>query len=363
MSELYSYNIELPLTYYTFDLRSEERDSEFIMGLDNNISWDEVYEVNEIVSEEKGLEIHTQETVSFSIISELEKDSEKVPKPYFIMKANNLVAHNQQESYENISDVLHRCCLILSMLISRSNVNKQGYQPRVQYDYHEIKWTKNPYLPYEQLMETDEEEYVDENGVLNICCKVKVNIGCSVYTKIFGFIHAEDFMKYYRHNDDASVEYMLEEYFLALGQENMTSKFFHLFSIIEFIEKQYIELSGASRLLSDEEIGFVMQGIKEYTDFPKEKGNKVISSLKNKLTDMTDLGRGTKLVNILHAMGIDRIENCGSVFEVNKEMVQQIIDLRNTYYHGGHGQKAISVNEAVTRLMYLCEYIIRYSLE
>ena len=63
LSELYSYNLEIPLTYYTFDLRSEERDSEFVMGLDNNISWEEVYEVNEIVSEEKGLEIHIQETV------------------------------------------------------------------------------------------------------------------------------------------------------------------------------------------------------------------------------------------------------------------------------------------------------------
>ena len=180
--------------------------------------------------------------------------------------------------------------------------------------------------------------------------------------KTYGFIHAEDFFKYYRHQPDALVDYMIEEYFLALGQENMTSKFFHLFSIIEFVEKQYIDLAGASRLLSDEEIDHVMQGINDYTDFPKEKGNRILSSLKNSLANMTDLGRGAKLVNILRAMGIEKIENCGTVFAINKETIQPLIELRNTYYHGGHGQKVISMNEAVTRLMYLCERVIKYAI-
>ena len=362
MFELYSYDIEVPLTYYTFDLRNEERDSEYVMGLDEKISWKEDYEVNEIVSQVKNLEIHEKEIVSFSIICELEEQEKKVPKPYFIFKIQNLVAHNQQEAYEHISVVLHKCCLILSMLISAQNVNKQGYQPRVQYDYSQIKWIKNPYLPYEKLLEDDEGEYVDENGVLNIFSKVRRQAYCSVYTKMYGFIRREDFFKYLRRDLDASADYMMEEYFWALGQENMTSKFFHLFSIIEFVEKQYTNLSGASRFLSDEEIDNVIKGVNEHTDFSKEKEKRVISSLKNRLADMTDLGRGSKLINILHAMGIQRIENCGTVFEISRETIQPIIDLRNTYYHGGHGQKTISVSEAVTRLMYICERVIWYAI-
>lgn len=52
MSYLHSYNLELLFTYYAFDLCSEERDSEFVMGFDYDISWEEIYEANEIVSQE-----------------------------------------------------------------------------------------------------------------------------------------------------------------------------------------------------------------------------------------------------------------------------------------------------------------------
>ena len=99
----------------------------------------------------------------------------------------------------------------------------------------------------------------------------------SLYTKIYGKMPTNDFLLYVE-CDDTDLNYMLDEFYLALGQENRYSKFFHLFSIIEFVEKR----------------------------------DRVCGTLKQTLGNLTDIGRKEKLVHILHQMGIRDIKNCGS---------------------------------------------------
>ena len=54
----------------------------------------------------------------------------------------------------------------------------------------------------------------------------------------------------------------MNEYYIALGQEDAKSKFFHLFSIIEYIEHRYEQYNGAIPLYPEEtrkEIGDMLQ--------------------------------------------------------------------------------------------------------
>lgn len=53
MNVLYAFNIEMPLPYYTYALRDDEHESEFVMGIDKTIAWEEEYEVNESDIERK----------------------------------------------------------------------------------------------------------------------------------------------------------------------------------------------------------------------------------------------------------------------------------------------------------------------
>lgn len=53
---------------------------------------------------------------------------------------------------------------------------------------------------------------------------------------------------------DEVAEFLMNEYYSALGTENVKSKFFHLFAIIEFCEKEYRDHNGSSNLLSDDEM-------------------------------------------------------------------------------------------------------------
>ena len=68
----------------------------------------------------------------------------------------------------------------------------------------------------------------------------------------------DDFLLYVDCSD-TDLNYMLDEFYLALGQENRYSKFFHLFSIIEFIEKRYEDNNGASKLFDSEEIDVIVR--------------------------------------------------------------------------------------------------------
>lgn len=86
--------------------------------------------------------------------------------------------------------------------------------------------------------------------------------------------------------------------YLALGQENRYSKFFHLFSIIEFVEKR----------------------------------DRVCGALKQTLGNLTDIGRKEKLVHIC----------------IRWEFV--ILRIADQPY--------MNIDLAVTQLMYLCEQII-----
>ena len=40
---------------------------------------------------------------------------------------------------------------------------------------------------------------------------------------------------------DDAVEFLINEYHSALGSEKVKSKFFHLFAMIEFVEKEYAD--------------------------------------------------------------------------------------------------------------------------
>ena len=113
------------------------------------------------------------------------------------------------------------------------------------------------------------------------------------------------------------VEFLMNEYYSALGTENIKSKFFHLFTIIEFCEKEYEDYNGASRLLSDDEVSVLIAKIKGLIDATKRE--RITSSLKDKLIRLNDTGREGKLENILKWMGIEKYNHFGVEKAVDKK--------------------------------------------
>ena len=274
-NSLYIYHMVVPLRYYTYDLHSEKKDSEYVMGLKQDMDWN----VTRIVEQ---------------------------PIP-----DTNQIFRREEPVH------IHLFC---------------------ENDVEHAVWGSSVYEPFETLLQK-KEDFVETTMVDGKKYQVitmesaPIVISTSLYTKIYGRMPTEDFLLYVE-CDDTDLNYMLDEFYLALGQENRYSK------LIEAITKAVMDIS---------------------TMVDREKRNRVCGALKQTLGNLTDIGRKEKLVHILHQMGIREIKNCGTEFEIDDKTIGKLISLRNKCYHGDR-KKAdhsyINIDLAVTQLMYLCEQII-----
>ena len=156
----------------------------------------------------------------------------------------------------------------------------------------------------------------------------------------------------------------MNEYHSALGTENIKSKFFHLFSIIEFCEKEYDEYNGSSRFLSDVEVNMIIEGVQNQIDVTKRA--KIVSILKNDLVKVKDIGRVEKLENILKWMGIAKYRRFGSDIPIDKKLLSDLTKLRNKSFHGTK-ENAMDVEkkyaDAVEVLLYIGEKILDFLMK
>lgn len=274
-NSLYIYHMVVPLRYYTYDLHSEKKDSEYVMGLKQDMDWN----VTRIVEQ---------------------------PIP-----DTNQIFRREEPVH------IHLFC---------------------ENDVEHAVWGSSVYEPFETLLQK-KEDFVETTLVDGKKYQVitmesaSIVISTSLYTKIYGRMPTDDFLLYVE-CDDTDLNYMLDEFYLALGQENRYSK------LIEAITKAVMDIS---------------------TMVDREKRNRVCGALKQTIGNLTDIGRKEKLVHILHQMGIREIKNCGTEFEIDDKTIGKLISLRNKCYHGDR-KKAdhsyINIDLAVTQLMYLCEQII-----
>ena len=181
---------------------------------------------------------------------------------------------------------------------------------------------------------------------------------------LFGKVDSAHFFDLYHHEQSPDLSFVLDEYYTALGQESITSKFFHLFSIIEYVEKNYIHLAETRPVFDEADKLEVMKCL-EQVKISKDKRERLYGLVSGAMSRATEADREEKLVRILHYMGIKEFRECGTQFVIEKRTIKELTTLRNSYYHGDgkkvdETEKHISVELAVARLMYICEGIILY---
>ena len=367
---LHIFNVLIPLRYYTYDLHSEKKDSEYVMGLKQDVDWNVARMVEKPIPETNQI-FRKEEPVHIHLFCENDAEHEEIPADFFKVEITNIVASDQDEARVFVKPYLYRICRTLSFFLSQNNCNKHSYQPRVETDVEHAIWGSSLYEPFEELLQKKKDSVettvVDGKKYQVITVEsAPIVISASLYTKIYGRMPTDDFLLYVE-CDDTDLNYMLDEFYLALGQENRYSKFFHLFSIIEFVEKRYEESNGANKLLAPEEIEAIIKAVMNCSMMAdKEKRDRVCGALKQTLGNLTDIGRKEKLVHILHQMGIREIMDCGTEFVVDDKTIGQLISLRNKCYHGDRknaDQPYMNIDLAVTQLMYICERIIIWQMK
>ncbi len=275
----------------------------------------------------------------------------------FFVKIEHAYGKNEEEA---IASVIHKCeriCSALNLIITQNNVNIHLFQPKLAFFLQDLKASEIPYEEFEkyQLLKNKDREF------RYLYDGFKISDAYAEMT-IKQTIPIDEFQSVYNAISDRELSYIFNSFTSALGTEDYLAKFFHLFSIIEYIERNYTdEMGEATKVFLPEDIkaikcsfGDICKGL----SFSRIKRDRVVNKI-GELNTVTNLNRNQKLLNILKNMGISQVKQGVINFNVDDKFVSDIIKKRNTKFHGDL-EVSRELNDVTNKLMSVCLLIIRY---
>lgn len=362
---IFKYDITIPLTYNRFAIQSNDPDSELR------------YEIEQLCEEEFKIVFRTYEVPGYGdgyyfkdiVKVRLYKTGmdngqvgyiQRKDDSKLICEINGMLVDDEIYARKFSEKIVDRICKRLSLVFIKHNDNRHLYQPRVEPMWSKAVFNRCEYAPFVEAKRKAFEEIDGNNKTIHL--EDHIYIHDSIYCIARISIPSDEIkIREWLTKKDDVVEFLMNEYNLALGTENIKSKFFHLFAIIEFCEKEYEEHNGSSRLLSDDEVDMIIAKMEQHIDAKNRE--KIISILKNDLMKANDIGRIGKLENILKWMGIEEYKQFGSDKAIDKKLLSDITKLRNKSFHGTK-ENAEDVEkkyaDAVEILLYIDEKILDF---
>lgn len=356
---LYTYNIKIPLIYNKFSI--DDLDSEFRFNLDRVVEEKLKinYTVQDIPEYKDELTFDDEMTIKIYCTYGNEKDnpSNVTPDPFITCLINGIIADDEQFALQIAEKYINSICRELSLVLNRRNANRHLYQPRIEADWRKTVINRDEYAPY---LKKYSELVKENNKAFHLTDRIQIRATMCL-TIILRVPSDEIKIVKWLNNDNLDIDFVCNEYYLALGSENIKSKFFHLFTIIEFCEREYKGHNKSKPLISNKDIENIIDYLKENINFSNKEN--LLSRINKSLIDATDIGRAQKLLNILEWMGIKSYKKYKEEIFIDKRLIQSLIDLRNKTFHGAIKEKLENINEyknAVGSLFYIDEMIIDF---
>lgn len=364
---IYNFTLTIHLAYNVYDLRNQaDYDSEERYELEQPIAWKEQVPygiVNFNISNVFRADVLNGYNEQKDGEVEEQSNKDRTPERFFLLTVTGIQAHTADEAWGVIN--FDSICKALTLLLNKVDIaNKDAYQPRVIPDYSTAK------ADSDEVQEAIERK--EDDGVISFELNEAIHMRESFYCIATCTVKdaTDNFKKYYYQPSYRSA-YVMDQLYMALGNEKMSSKFFHLAAIIEFVEREYDNLSGsrylfpgkAERKAVTDAVTKAIDGL----DFLKSvKQAYIRNACGRNLSEMTNLGRNLKLKNILHNMGIESFKG-----PQNKEIIvdtdycEKITNLRNKYFHASDtvDGKKTEIKDVVAELICLCMRIADYAEE
>lgn len=332
---IFKYDIKIPLTYNKFEIRSNNPDSE--LGFEFEEICEEfkiVFRTNEVLGYSEGYDFKDVVKIKLYKNNSDNNGTDNIHKKYdseLICEMNGILVDDEIYAKKISEEIIDRICKRLSLVFIKHNANRHLYQPRVEPVWRKAVFNRCEYAPFLEAKRRAYEKIDGNNTKIILENRMFMRSSMHISSRIT-ICSDEIRIREWVLKENDVVEFLMNEYYSALGTENVKSKFFHLFSIIEFCEKEYEEHNKAKKLLSDKEIDVVIKAAKKQID--KKKSTEIVSKLKNYLVKVNDIGRVRKLENILKWMGIEKYSQFGSDKYINKKLLSDLTDLRNKSFHG-----------------------------
>lgn len=375
---IYKYDVIVPLIYNRHELYTKHPDSENRFEFDSPVTYQ--FKIGFLTydipgSTENGYLFRDSVSVKLYNVYEEERESavKRNPevKPEFICEINGLLVDDEIYARKFAEEIADKICKELSFVLIRHNHNRYYIQPRVEAAWSRARFSFNEYQPF---IDEKRKAVSDSDGVIHV--EDHMRVVDSVYITAFSRISASEVdIESIRRPHSETVEYLMNEYYSALGAEMVKSKFFHLFSMIEYCEREYRDHNGASRIWNEEAVDDILDCLKQHgfesreseNNAPEDKKKKnkeeILSRIKKSFIDITDIGRNKKLLNILKWMKIEKYTSGGTDVMIDEALIRDLTRLRNKSFHGTaeSSQDADDqYKDAVGKLMYIGEQILNY---
>ncbi len=345
------YNFSIPLEYNkTSNYDNSEMTSELNFKLDKNIEYKLQLELS------KG-DFTANEDCYIRLT---DKDNK------FILSFDSIYADDESYAYEMATMLIDKVCCVLTFIFQGQNSNFQHFHPKFTYKIKDIICKEEVYIKYKDFI-SKPNEYMDENGNKTIVITEKISfrehmsdlITLTVKTDLFGRLFC-------LHGTNTHLSFLLESYYRSLGELEFISKYYNLFTIIEYIETNFKEHSSSKNIFSQTQKKELKKMIEEkIAEYFKEDNSEIKTRFFNRfsslIADVTDKTRAQKLCEILNNhFEIYEINETILHFEINEETIKKFIDTRNSLFHAKNitEYEKKELNNLTNKLMALCKTII-----
>ena len=324
------WEIKVPIRYNSARVNDDIHDS-----------WLEFNIKNDIVLQEFIDRISADGNIFKSNASiKLQKDT---GKNAILIIANGLLEVGEFEVFEKFKALVKNLPLALTLEMNISNRNIHNYQPKVEIDYDKICLSGSNF-------------FEKDNEVLNY------GIGTEMRTSMI--VNHDRLIKIFDSIQNKTDTKILNTFINGLGENDLNSKFYNLFAVIEIIEKQYVDFSLASQVISADGCAKLSECVDSLM-LEDDERNSIKSAVIGAAKKVTNLSRAAKLCNILHGkFGIITIEYRDKLLTVDEKMCKDLINHRRKLFHGGSADNSklkqsvdylILIDMAIIKNLYLGE--------
>lgn len=249
-------------------------------------------------------------------------------------------AEDKRDARNKTASVAEYICGSMDLFLAVNNHNAHNYQPRTFFEKSEIE------LKEEYTRKTE------DSGVVTFASSIEVGL----QTTLFFTIPTDGFDKYYYAYLNDEPRMLIDTYRKALGIKDVESKYFNLFTIIEYIETRYRCYNKEQLLFTKDERKQILENIQ---DWVYTRNENVRGSLHQCLSRLTDINRAEKLNNILFYLQIPAKTEGIYTYDVATEQMKEFIEQRNKLYHASDNLASGRLEKLTIQLMDLCLKIIK----
>lgn len=255
-------------------------------------------------------------------------------KKDFKLNVSEVVADNRDDAFSITCDVIQKVCRVLTILLQIKNYDNRESCPNLTFLPYKVQLLCEKELEQPIVKNNNEYIFMDRLGMHDAIAKMHITttLDLNLFEKIYCNLSNKDFI------DTGDVIYK------AVLAENVESRFFQLFTIIEAVETKYgTDEEISHRMIQSDKVEMFEDTIKdllENLDIENDYKTRLNSRLVQIIKTATIESRAEKLCDIIRKKCSILEVNKGLIkYSINSNKMKEFIDVRNRLFHGKHIEK------------------------